>query len=92
MIIDPIVGLALKKARLPTEQNLLEQLRNCLDTSKYVLDFYNDKEISDNLPRFIEYETRGLEKRLPKLKVMQKFKDFITEKYLNYLPGKSNVA
>lgn len=92
MIIDPIVAFALKKVRLPNEQNLLEQLRNCLDTSKYVLHFYTDKEISENLPRFIECEARGLEKRLPRLRIMQKFKDFITEKYLNYLPGKSNVA
>lgn len=34
----------------------------------------------------------GLEQRLPHLKVKQKFKDFITEKYDKFLPVKSNLA
>ena len=40
----------------------------------------------------MECQAFGLEDRLPKLRVLQKFKDFITEKYHNYLPVKSNTS
>jgi hypothetical protein len=42
------------------------------------------------LPKFIEVEAYGLEKRLTQIKVKQKFKDYITEKYEMYLPIRSN--
>lgn len=77
---------------MPGSSSLLEQLKVCFESSKYILNFYTDKEISDNLPIMIECEAPGLESRLPKLRVKQKFKDSITDRYVNYLPGKSNTA
>lgn len=83
--------VAIRKLGTPTDQRLREQLKICFNSSKYVLDFYTDQEISDNLPKFIECEMYGLEERLTKLKVKQKYKDFITERYEKYLPIKSNA-
>jgi hypothetical protein len=63
---------------VPVRAKLLEQLRQCFYQSKYVLAFYSNEEISDDLPAFMREENYGLEERLTQIKVKQKFKDFIT--------------
>ena len=78
MLIEPTIKLALAKMGAPVDDRLREQLKVSFNSSRFALGFYNDSEVSDNLPKFIEYEATGLEERLPKLKVKQKFKDFIT--------------
>ena len=89
-IIDPLVCLGLKTVGPPEDVKLLDQLKICFNSSKYALSFYSDNIISENLPKFIQSEYFGLQQRLPKVRVLQKFKDFITQRYYNYLPVKSN--
>ncbi len=92
LIVEPLISLGISRMGVPTKAKLLEQLKACFSQSKYILSFYSNEEISDNLPGFMEQETFGLEERLTQLKVKQKFKDFITEKYEKYLPIKSNMV
>lgn len=92
LLLEPLTKVALQRLGVPSEDRLREQLKIVFSGSKHVLSFYSDQEISDNLPKFIECEAVGLERRLPGLKVKQKFKDFITEKYDKFLPVKSNLA
>ena len=41
-------------------KRLMEQLKGCFGNSKYLLNFYSNEEITDNLPKFIEVEAYGL--------------------------------
>ena len=78
LIIEPLLKMALRSLPLPTGRRLNEQLKSCFGNSKYLLSFYWNEEITDNLPKFIEVEAYGLEKRMTQIKVKQKFKDYIT--------------
>jgi len=71
---------------------LIDLLKSYLSSSRHIIHFYTDNEISDDLPKFIECEVEGLEARLSKLRILSKYKDSITDKYISYLPGKSNIA
>ena len=92
LIYGPLVKLGLRTVGAPQSPPLLGQLRHSLQHSKYVLFFYTDQEISDELPSFLRMENYGLEERLTHIKVKQKFKDYITEKYEKYLPIRSNTT
>lgn len=70
--------MAVNQIGIPTDKQIIEQLKVCFNSSKYSLFFYQDQEIADNLPKFIECEAYGLEARMTQLKVKQKFKEFIT--------------
>lgn len=78
LIVEPLIKLGLRALGVPSKVKLLEQLRQCFHQSKYVLSFYTNEEVSDDLPTFIKEESYGLEERLTQIKVKQKFKDFIT--------------
>ena len=54
LIVEPLVKLGLRGVGLPKSGTLLEQVRSNLSWSKYLLSFYSNEEISENLPRFLE--------------------------------------
>jgi hypothetical protein len=55
LIVEPLLEMALQKLGTPSDDRLKEQLKICFNSSRYVLSFYTNQEISDNLPKFIEY-------------------------------------
>ena len=52
LIVDPLVKLGLRTHGAP-QGGVLERARSVLGGCKYVLSFYSNEEISENLPRFL---------------------------------------
>lgn len=58
--------------------------------SQNYLKLFTNEEIQSDLKKFIELNSHGLEKRIPFIKIKEKYKKLINEKIENYLSIKSN--
>jgi hypothetical protein len=55
LLLEPLVKLAIRRLGVPDDNAIREQLKVTFNSSKHVLSFYSDQEVSDNLPKFIEF-------------------------------------